>query len=86
MFHVCGVQRYPKVDLRANCNKINIRTCSDSLAALAELINYLSNSGDLSGGSQQSAPSVGSHRVRSETSIIALRAVSMQHPSMLATY
>jgi hypothetical protein len=52
------------VDLRANCNKINIRTCSDSLAALAELINYLSNSGDLSGGSQQNAPSAGSHRVR----------------------
>lgn len=37
----------PKVDLKASSDIINIRTCSDSASALAELITYYASNGDL---------------------------------------
>ncbi|XP_013385934.1 autophagy-related protein 2 homolog B-like [Lingula anatina] len=39
--------RYPKTDLRASCNKLHIRSCSDSFRALLKMISYLSEDGDL---------------------------------------
>ncbi|ESO82945.1 hypothetical protein LOTGIDRAFT_197758 [Lottia gigantea] len=40
-------QKYPKTDLRIHTNRINIRTCSDSCSALADLIQYFATDGDL---------------------------------------
>ncbi|KAK6182870.1 hypothetical protein SNE40_010457 [Patella caerulea] len=40
-------QKYPKTDLRLNTNRINIRTCSDSCRALADIIVYFASDGDL---------------------------------------
>ncbi|KAF6217295.1 hypothetical protein GE061_001649 [Apolygus lucorum] len=37
----------PKMDLKASNNILHIRTCSDSAAALAQLINYFASDGDL---------------------------------------
>ncbi|KAL5009376.1 hypothetical protein ScPMuIL_014957 [Solemya velum] len=40
-------QRFPKTDLRAATNRLNIRTCSDSCTALMALIRYFASDGDL---------------------------------------
>lgn len=38
---------FPKLDLRASINGAHLRTCSDSAAALAQLLAYIANAGDL---------------------------------------
>ncbi|XP_074651009.1 autophagy-related protein 2 homolog B-like [Tubulanus polymorphus] len=40
--------RHPKIDLRASNNIIHIRTCSDSMRALLQLVQYVASDGDLS--------------------------------------
>ncbi|XP_077993352.1 autophagy-related protein 2 homolog A-like [Glandiceps talaboti] len=41
------ISKYPKVDLQASNNVLNIRTCADSCDALRKLIVYFANDGDL---------------------------------------
>ena len=48
-------QKYPKMDLRASNNIVHLRTCSDSCAALGELIVYIANYGDLAESEEEVA-------------------------------
>lgn len=46
----------PKMDLKASNNILHIRTCSDSAAALAQLITYFASDGDLVQNEKASSP------------------------------
>uniref|UniRef100_A0A146KUZ5 Autophagy-related protein 2 n=1 Tax=Lygus hesperus TaxID=30085 RepID=A0A146KUZ5_LYGHE len=56
----------PKMDLKASNNILNIRTCSDSAAALAQLITYFASDGDL----MKNEPPTNSGSVRETSSTI----------------
>lgn len=43
----CGRQKEPRFELRCSSDAIHIRTCSDSCAALMNLIQYVASYGDL---------------------------------------
>ena len=62
-------QKDPLIDIRIACDKIHIRSCSDSANALIELLKYVLTDGDLQQQQQLQQTTTTTENSRSSTPI-----------------
>ncbi|CAF0862579.1 unnamed protein product [Didymodactylos carnosus] len=58
------ILKNPLIDIKISCNMINLRTCSDSAAALIELLKYIVTDGDLQQPKKPSTENIQTNTIR----------------------
>nr|XP_006817532.1 PREDICTED: autophagy-related protein 2 homolog A-like [Saccoglossus kowalevskii] len=74
--------KYPRIDLQATNNLLNIRTCVDSCDALRKLIIYFANDGDLNPPSPSPVPAQQSEESIPSSSSTSTKATQPQSPAV----